>query len=526
MTDIVQIGIISAILVGTIILAYLITLVLPKRSYLPDNLIGQDNFHKMLALLIVIALADFYFVSFIPVVKRFNNPAIEFVVLGIFLVLSLVSIIICIEIREVILDINISLINRNLQFLQYSIRLILMQGIVVALFYLNGLITLMLGIDTLPGIAFIFEIQESEISDLNLITDSLPLISVLTLAGIKGAFLLLHHGSIIIVFVTLYVIFEEWSGRTRETSINYFKIFTLGFVIQGMGQVIQSIGIIYASHVITLSNEIPAFISLPITLGSFIVLIGAIIYFISFMLAALSLLGNISHMLVPRKMLAFYKIAVIVFPIIYGILYSLLFLMNLSWFFGIGGSSAEDLAKTLETATHLLDLPAMILLPLGCGLFFLVAYRQSHEKKKGMQLSNYVLWTFMSLFLIFGVGNNTMSAVSWFGMLHGPLTLLGSIVLLYGLSRVADHASRFRQVIKHIRESPDDFIFLAKLGEAERKIQIWAKVESLVKSDIIKPLVPTKTPLDETKAAAEIRSYMDEINAQYKRLQKRPTVPA
>ena len=116
-----------------------------------------------------------------------------------------------------------------------------------------------------------------------------------------------------------------------------------------------------------------------------------------------------------------------------------------------------------------------------------------------------------------------MSAVPWFGMIHGPITLLRSIVFLYGLSRVADHASRYRQVIKYIREKPSDFLFLTKLGEAERKIQIWDKVESLVKEDIIRPLVPIKAPIDENRAAAEIKSYMEEIYTQYKKLQK-PTI--
>jgi hypothetical protein len=107
-------------------------------------------------------------------------------------------------------------------------------------------------------------------------------------------------------------------------------------------------------------------------------------------------------------------------------------------------------------------------------------------------------------------------------MLHGPLALLGSITLLYGLSRVADHASRYRRVMKHIRETPDDFLFLAQLGEAERKIKIWEKVDSLVTTGIIKPLVPTNKPPDETKIVAEINSYMAEITAQFKR-KRRPT---
>ena len=114
-----------------------------------------------------------------------------------------------------------------------------------------------------------------------------------------------------------------------------------------------------------------------------------------------------------------------------------------------------------------------------------------------------------------------MSTISWFGMLHDSLALLGAITLVYGSSRVTDNASRYRRVIKHIRETPDDFLFLAKLGEAERKIQIWKKGSSLIKTGIIQPLVPTSTPPDETKIAVEINSYWDEIIIQFK--QKKQT---
>jgi hypothetical protein len=254
---------------------------------------------------------------------------------------------------------------------------------------------LILGVDTLPGVVFIFDIKQSEVADLSLLTDSLSLFSVLILAGIKCAFLLIHHGSIIIVFITLLVIFEEWSGRTRETSINYFRIFALGFMIQGIGQFVQAIGVVYASYFLTPTNDIPWFIALPIVLGSMIVLLGAILYYLSFMMASLSLIGNISHLLIPPAILALYKIAVIVFPIIYCILYSLLLILNISWFFGIGGGELEVQADALESFTHLLDIPALIILPVSCGLFFLVAYRQTHEKKKGAQISDYLLWAFL-----------------------------------------------------------------------------------------------------------------------------------
>jgi len=396
-----------------------------------------------------------------------------------------------------------------------------MQEIIIAFFYLDGLITLLLGQESLPGISFIFNLQEAERVDLTLITETLPLMAVLLLAGIKGAFLFLHHGSIILVFITLYVIFEEWNDRTQETTITFFRVFALGFIIQGMGQIIQTFGLLYSSFILTPNDQIPLISSVPITLGSFLVLIGALVYFVAFILAAVSLLSNISHMLVPPALIALYKVIAVLLPIIYSILYGLLFLLNILWLFDIGGTATQELATGLETMTHLLDLPAMILLPYTCGLFFLVAYRQSRSEKKELQLSNFVMWTFLSLFLIFGIGNNTMSTVSWFGMLHGPLALLGSITLLYGLSRVADHASRFRRVMKHIRETPDDFLFLAQLGEAERKIKIWEKVDSLVTTGIIKPLVPTNKPPDETKVAAEINSYMAEITAQFKR-KRRP----
>ena len=181
-----------------------------------------------------------------------------------------------------------------------------------------------------------------------------------------------------------------------------------------------------------------------------------------------------------------------------------------------GDNTIIDAAELFIDITHFIDFFAMILLPLTCGLFFLSAYYTSYKQKeeKSKKLSNFVLWSFLSLFLLFGVGNNTLSTVSWFGMIHAPLALLGSLLLLYGLSRVADHASRHRRIIKQIRNNPEEFMFLAELGKAERKIQLNTKVDSLVKTGVIKPLVPT-IEKDETETAAEINSYMAEISKIY-----------
>ncbi|MFX0126454.1 MAG: hypothetical protein ACFFAE_22745, partial [Candidatus Hodarchaeota archaeon] len=469
MTDITEIGLILTSVIGTIFLAYIITVLLPKKSYLPSILTGKAHLHKLLIFTIIVAVADFYFVSFVPVVSRIGESTVQHLVISFFLIISLIMIVMTIEIRTIVLNMKISLIARNVRFLQYSFYLIIIQEIVVVLFYLVATINLILGVEVLPGIAFIFDIKDSEIADLSEISDSMKLISILLLTGIKGSFLILHHGSILIVFLTLYVIFEEWNSRTHETPITYFMVFVLGYMIQGMGQLIQSFGVFSTSLFLTPDDKIPIIIALPIALGSLITLIGAIIYYFSFTLAALSLLNNISHLLLPYWARTMSKVIVVIFPILYGILYLMLAILNLIWLI-FGGKSIEDLATNLEDFTHMIDIPAMILMPLSCGLFFLVAYGQSRGKKRGQELGSYVLWTFFSLFLIFGSGNNTMSAVSWFGMLHGPLSLLGAIILIYGLSRVADHASRHRRVIKHIRDNPDDFLFLTKLGEAERKI--------------------------------------------------------
>ncbi|MFX1512587.1 MAG: hypothetical protein ACFFCQ_08370 [Promethearchaeota archaeon] len=524
MTNITEIAIILASVGGTIILAYCLTVLLPKKSYLPYMLTGKNNFHKLLILVIIVALFDFYFVSLIPVLARISDSIIQYLIVGIFLISAVIIIFITIEIRNIVLNLKISLIARNIRFLRYSLLLILAQEIVITLFYLTAILNLILGIDTLPGVAFIFDVKDSEIADLDDITHSIKLIPVLLLTGIKGAFLFLHHGAILLVFITLYVILEEWNNRTHETPIDYFLIFTLGYVIQGVGQIIQSLGVFSTALILAPDEDIPGFLAIPIVLGGLIVLIGAIIYYFSFTLAAMSLLNNISHLLLPKWAHNVSKVIVVIFPVLYGILYLMLAILNLVWII-IGGSTIEDLASALEWITHLIDIPAMILMPLCCGLFFLIAFRQSRSKKRGQELGSYVLWTFLSLFLVFGSGNNTMSAVSWFGMIHGPLSLLGAIVLLYGLSRVADHASRHRRVIQHIRENPDEFMFLAKLGEAERKIQVWAKVDSLVKTGIIKPLVPTESPPDETQAVAEINSYMAEITKMQKRVRKRRPLP-
>ncbi len=70
MVDIIQIGFIGACFVIVIIITYLLTLILPKKSYLPNSLKKQENFYKVLIILVLISLADFYFVSMVPVVSR------------------------------------------------------------------------------------------------------------------------------------------------------------------------------------------------------------------------------------------------------------------------------------------------------------------------------------------------------------------------------------------------------------------------------------------------------------------------
>ncbi len=510
-------------LMFTVIIAYLITEIMPKKSFIPKNWTGQAHFHKLLIILIIIALGDFYFVSLFPVVSRFEEEQLRYATLIVFLILTVISTMLILEIRSIVLEIKTTQIKRNEVFLKLSFSLILTQKVIIFIFYLVALIALGFDVATLPGEPFIFDIDEvTETAEIRSFENS-DRIMLLFLTGIKGAFLIIHHFSLFFIFTTLFVIFYEWNSRVKETPINFFMIFSFGFIIQGIGQVIQSIGLFYAPFFLTSSGKVSKYISAPVAVGSFIVLLGSIIYFFAFMMASLTLLRNISHMVLPVWLQNICKIGVVIIPILYTTLYTVLAILNIAWLLDIG--DIEKLSKDLEWLTHIVDFPAMILLPLSCGLFFLVAYIQGRSKEKSQELGSFVLWTFLSLFLVFGAGNNTMSSLSYFGMLHGPLALLGALLLMYGLSRVADHASRHRRVIRHIRQNPEDFAFLAKLGEGERKTQIWAKVDSLVKTGVIKPIVPTETP-DETKAAAEVNSYMAEITKTFDRRARRRRVPS
>ena len=147
MVDIIQIGIVTASLGVTLVFGYILTHLLPEEIRFPENLTGPANFHKLLICLIIFALFDFYFVSFIPVVGRLHDPLLQYIIMGIFLVLSISVIFITLEVRKVILNIEISLISRNLQFLKHSIRLILIQEIIVVFFYIVGLASLILSLD-------------------------------------------------------------------------------------------------------------------------------------------------------------------------------------------------------------------------------------------------------------------------------------------------------------------------------------------------------------------------------------------
>ncbi|MHA2074597.1 MAG: hypothetical protein ACW97X_08260, partial [Candidatus Hodarchaeales archaeon] len=136
MVDILQIGIIISCFVIATIFAYLLTLILPNKSYLPNRLKGQENFYKVLTLLVLISLADYYFVSMVPVVTRLTNTILEYLTMTSFLILSIITILLCIEIRNLVLNLEISFINSNLDVLRYSISLILIQVILVTFFYL------------------------------------------------------------------------------------------------------------------------------------------------------------------------------------------------------------------------------------------------------------------------------------------------------------------------------------------------------------------------------------------------------
>jgi len=56
-------------------------------------------------------------------------------------------------------------------------------------------------------------------------------------------------------------------------------------------------------------------------------------------------------------------------------------------------------------------------------------------------------------------------------------------------------------------------MFLAELGKSERKIKAWQKIDTMSKEGIIKPLTPVADKKDETQLAAEVNSYMAELEA-------------
>ena len=179
-------------------------------------------------------------------------------------------------------------------------------------------------------------------------------------------------------------------------------------------------------------------------------------------------------------------------------------------------SNAYSFVDSLTNLTHLTDFLGIWLVPLAAGLFFLAAYIRSKEKPN-VQFSSFLILGFFSILMLFYSGNNTLSLISWNGLTHGQLGVIGILFLMYSLSRVAEHASRHRQVIRKIRENPEDFMFLAELGKSERKIQAWQKIDTMSKEGIIKPLTPVVEKEDETQLAAEVNSYMAEIEAIRKR---------
>jgi len=70
MVDLIQIGIATTGMGATLFVALIASMFISNRSFLPDRLSGKAHFKTWLVILILIALADFYFVSFIPVVAR------------------------------------------------------------------------------------------------------------------------------------------------------------------------------------------------------------------------------------------------------------------------------------------------------------------------------------------------------------------------------------------------------------------------------------------------------------------------
>jgi hypothetical protein len=353
----------------------------------------------------------------------------------------------------------------------------------------------------LPDSVFLLTDISSSVADF-------PLLLIIFV--IRSLLVISHHFSVLVGFLSAFLIFNEWGVAMRDPVIGFFKLFAFGYLFQGAGQIFKGISLIgYSVGLYGSDLKGP----IDFTFGT-LAISGTVIYYIAFSIASSNLLSNIEHLVFPRWLIKILKATSVIIPFFYACLYLLILIGS---FFAY--TVLPDLwlfVDGIVQITHTTDFVGIWLVPLAASIFFLAAYIRSKEKPN-VRFSSYLVLGFFSVLLLFYAGNNTLSLISWTGLIHGQIGVIGILFFMYSLSRVAEHASRHRQVIRKIRENPEDFMFLNELGKSERKIQAWAKIDMMAKDGLIKPLTPAAEKKDETQLASEVNSYMAELEAIQKR---------
>ncbi|MFW9905780.1 MAG: hypothetical protein ACFFFH_15715 [Candidatus Thorarchaeota archaeon] len=501
------------IILGIVI--YFFFQVIGQKLLSLEVIIAKLNY--IIATFLVVSLLDFFVGAFFPFLDGLTFE-IQIFFLGTSFLVSMISIPFLFALRSVY---PFDIANKPLlrSFLYISMTLVIISQITATLTLGLEIIAKFSDISQLIGNFFIFESADAfilvDISETEANYTILVLILIL-----RSFFVFSHHSAIIMGYLGALLIFSEWGVAMRDPVIGFFKTFCYGYLLQGIGQSLVGIWLIADSFGVIINLELIQFV------GGALATTGIIIYYISFAITCLNLLGNIEHLVFPQWLINVLKASAVIIPLIYSILYAINLVGSL-----IAMIFLPELYPFLDFVielTHIADIFGVWLVPLAAGAFFMAAYVRSKEKPN-VKFSSFLILSFLTVLLLFFAGNNTLTLISWLGLIHGQFGVVGILFFMYSLSRVAEHASRHRQVIRKIRENPEDFMFLAELGRSERKLQAWAKIDAMSKEGIIKPLTPIPEKKDETLIAAEVNSYMAEIEAirkqrESRRAMKRETV--
>ena len=488
---------------GLVGIPILVLIVLGILTYFFFQFIGQKllsseviitKLNYIIAVFLVISFLDFFVGAFFPFLKGLTFE-IQILFLGTSFLVSLISIPFLFALRSVY-PFDIANKPSLRSFLYISMTLVIISQITATLTLGLEIIAKYSDISQLIGNFFIFETADafilSDIPD----TDTNYTILVLILI-LRSFFVFSHHSAITMGYLGALLIFSEWGVAMRDPVIGFFKTFCYGYLLQGIGQILVGIWLVADSFGVAINLELIQFV------GGALATAGILVYYVSFAITCLNLLGNIEHLVFPQWLITILKASAVVIPLIYGILYAINLFGSL-----IAIMFLPELYPFLDFVielTHFADIFGVWLVPLAAGAFFMAAYIRSKEKPN-VKFSSFLILSFLTVLLLFFAGNNTLTLISWLGLIHGQFGVVGILFFMYSLSRVAEHASRHRQVIRKIRENPEDFMFLAELGRSERKLQAWAKIDAMSREGIIKPLTPMPEKKDETLVAAEVNS--------------------